>query len=194
MAKSNCSRRDEDGFSLIEVTIATGLFITALAALAQMFVIASQSNLRAKTTTFATALAQQKMEQLRSLSWGYDSLGLPVSDITTDTTVTPERPTGGTGLAPSPEGTLLSNVAGYVDYLDVNGNSLGGGTNVPAGTAYIRRWSIEPLPTNPNNTLILQVLVIRPGMNVAQSPAAGTTVAQGPDRAQLVSVKTRKTI
>ena len=31
-----------------------------------------------------------------------------------------------------------------------------------SSTVYVRRWSVEPLPTNPNNTLILQVLVVQP--------------------------------
>ena len=31
-------------------------------------------------------LAQQKMEQLRGLTWGFDTVGLPVSDYSTDTT------------------------------------------------------------------------------------------------------------
>jgi len=56
---------------------------------------------------------------------------------------------------------------------------------------YIRRWSIEPLPTNPNNTLVLQVLVTTVKR---ESEMAG---AQGPrrrmaDDALIVSVKTRK--
>ena len=65
------------------------------------------------------------------------------------------------GLPPSPGGTLATNTDGYVDYLDINGCVLGGGATPPAGTVFIRRWSVEPLPTNPNNTLILQVLVTR---------------------------------
>ena len=57
--------------------------------------------------------------------------------------------------------TLQANTNGYVDYLDHYGRTLGGGTVVPDNTAYIRRWSVEPLPTNPNNVIILQVLVTR---------------------------------
>src|SRR5207248_11217726 len=37
-----------------------------------------------------------------------------------------------------------------------------GATATPPGNAvYIRRWMIEPLPTNPNNTIVIQVLVTR---------------------------------
>ena len=54
---------------------------------------------------------------------------------------------------------------------------------------YIRRWSVEPLPTNPNNTLILQVLVF---LNRDRGDADAGNVARLPEEARLVSVKTRK--
>jgi hypothetical protein len=68
--------------------------------------------------------------------------------------------------------------------------SLGGGTTPPANTMYIRRWSIEPLPTNPNDTLVLQVLVTR----FRDRGAADTAVdvKRLPDEARIISVKTRK--
>ena len=51
-------------------------------------------------------------------------------------------------LTPSPAGALDRNTSGYVDYLDAYGRSLGGGESPPAGTVYVRRWSIERLPAN----------------------------------------------
>ena len=106
-------------------------------------------------------LAQQKMEQLRGLTWGFDVIGLPLSDTTSDLTVVPEQPQGGTGLTPSPEGSLGTNIDGYCDFLDGSANRSAAARSPPPGTAYIRRWSVEPLPTNPDNTMILQVLVTR---------------------------------
>jgi len=64
-------------------------------------------------------------------------------------------------LAVSPPGALVANVAGYVDYVDT----------------FVRRWSVEPLPGNPGNTIVIQVLVTR---------------AMTRGEARLVSVKTRK--
>jgi hypothetical protein len=49
---------------------------------------------------------------------------------------------------------------------------------------------VEPLPTNPNNTLILQVLVTR---RQDRGVADAGSVARLPDEARLVTVKTRKT-
>lgn len=163
---------------------------TALAALGQMFAISVANNRSARTGTYATVLAGQKMEQLRSLMWGYDSLALPLSDTSTNTALPVESPTGGTGLTPSPAGTLTINVAGYVDYIDQFGNIIGGGTTIPGKTTYIRRWSIEPLPSNPNNTLVLQV-VVTTLLNSGDADQPEST-RRLRDEARLVSVKTRK--
>ena len=80
---------------------------------------------------------------------------------------------------------------GYVDYVDKFGTSLGGGaTTAPAGTAYVRRWTVEPLPTNPNNTLILQVLVTPNGFRQAADQTVNNR--RNMQEARLISVKTRK--
>jgi hypothetical protein len=130
------------------------------------------------------------MEQLRGLEWGFDILGLPLSDTMTDTSVIPFT-NAGSGMSPSPAGALTRNTVGYVDYLDAYGNWIGSGASPPRGTVYIRRWSIEPLPTNPNNTLILQILVTR---LVDRGNADQGSVARFPADARLVSVKTRKAL
>jgi type II secretory pathway pseudopilin PulG len=188
LAKSK-SFHNDGGFSLVEVLIATSLLATSLVALAQLFAISVKNNAVAKNGTFTQVLAGQKMEQLRGLTWGFDPLGLPISDVATDTTVSPEVTTGGKGLAPSPSNTLQSNTDGYVDYLDPNGNALGGGTVVPDNASFIRRWFIEPLPTNPNNTLVIQVLVTR---RRNRGTADLGSVARAPEEARLITVKTRK--
>jgi type II secretory pathway pseudopilin PulG len=188
LAKYKFNKR-ESGFSLVETLVATTLLALALTSLAELFAVSVKNNAIAKNGTFTSILAAQKMEQLRGLTWGFDILGLPISDTATDTSVSPETPAGGTGLAPSPSNTLQANTNGYVDYLDATGGALGGGSVVPNNTAYIRRWMVEPLPTNPNNTLILQVLVTR---NQNRGTADAGSVARMPEEARLVTVKTRK--
>ncbi len=170
--------------------MALAIFLTGTVALAQLFIASTVANRSARGGTYATILAEQKMEQLRSLMWGYDLLGLPLSDTTTDVSAMPPT-NGGSGLSPSPAGSLTQNMAGYVDYLDQDGKWIGSGAAVPKGTVYIRRWSIEPLPTNPNNTLILQVLVTR---RTSRGTADQGSVARLPEEARLVTVKTRKTV
>jgi type II secretory pathway pseudopilin PulG len=188
LAKSRSSD-SAAGFSLVEVLIATMLLATALVMLAQLFVLSTQSNIGARNTTFTAVLAQQKLEELRALTWGFDTQGLPISDTSTNTAVSPETPAGGTGLAPSPAGSLGANTDGYVDYIGQFGDKLGGGAAPPANTVFVRRWSVEPLPSNPNNTLILQVLVFRNKERGAANDGAGTLL---PEEARLVTVKTRK--
>jgi len=154
-------RNNERGISLLEVVFAAGLVAGAFAALAQLFAFAAADTMSARSRSAATVLAAQKMEQLRGLAWVLDTSGTPVSDTTTDTAAPVESPAGGTGLSPSPAGTLRGNTAGYVDYLDRWGNSLGGGGTTPPGALYTRRWSITPLPDRPD-TLALQVVVTGP--------------------------------
>ena len=172
--------------------IAVGLMATALVTLAQMFGLSTRTNTSSRNTTYAAVLAEQKVEELRALTWGFDSSGLPLSDMTTNTAVSPETPTGGKGLDPSPLSALQENTDGYVDYIDNYGNKVGtGGTAPPEQAVYTRRWSITPLPTNPNNTLILQVLVT-PVANEASITAPQTTRKRMPGDSMLTSVRTRK--
>jgi hypothetical protein len=187
----------ESGFSIAEVIVATLVLSVGLIAITQLFILSTKTNKSARTSTFTVILAEQKMEQLRALTWGFDTAGLPVNDVVSDTTDTgtvagcSSPGTGaGTGLSPSPAGTLSQNMDGWVDYLDVNGCDLGGGGTAPKGTTYTRRWSVEPLPTNPSNTLILQVLVTT---RRNRGDADAGNVTRLPEEARLMSVKTRKT-
>ena len=148
------------GFSLIETVVALSLTAVALSALAHLFIASAQANADARRATFASVLAAQKMEQLRSL---------------------------GADLSPRPGGSLADNVEGLCDFLDERGRPLGSGVSPPTGTVYIRRWSIESLPSDPAETLLLQVMVVRrtwrgtPRGSGNNGPFAG---------ARLVSVKT----
>ena len=177
------------GFSLLEVMVATALLASSLVSLAQLFAMSTKSNIGSRNTTYAAVLAQQKLEELRSLAWGFDQNGLPISDITTNTTITPEDPNSGTGLSPSPQTSLGENTTGWVDFIDSFGNKLGTGSNPTASAIYTRRWMVSPLPTNPNNTLIIQVLVFR---NKDRGQADLGNVMRLPEEARMITVKTRK--
>jgi len=171
------------GFSLIEVLVATTVTTIGTLALAQLCVMSTRVNQDARATTLATVLASQKMEQLRALAWTSDALGVPISDLATDTTVVPHSPSGGTGLSASPPGTLGVSTPGYCDFLDENGRSLGGGTAPPSSTAFVRRWAIA---AGAADTLAIQVSVIRVG-----SPSTAGTVRR-PGEVRLVGIRARK--
>jgi type IV pilus modification protein PilV len=175
------------GFTLIEVLVATTLTTIGTLALAQLCVMAMRANQDARATTFATVLASQKMEQLRALAWTAAALGVPISDLATNTTVVPHLSSGGTGLSASPPGTLGMNTPGYCDFLDENGRTLGGGTALPSGTAFVRRWSIAPGPPAASDTLAIQISVIP----IGSRSVAGTAV-RAPDEVRVFGIRTRK--
>jgi hypothetical protein len=158
------------GFTLLEVLVATTLLFVAVASLAGLSVMATHANTHAKTTTFAALLAARKIEELRALPWGFDASGNPRSDA---------------GLAISPADALDRDTTGYCDFLDAAGALLSGGASPPAQTVFVRRWSIQPLPSNPANALVFQVVVRR-----LRSGTSGANVVFT-DEAALATVRTR---
>jgi len=188
-AKFNSNSR---GFSLVEVLISMGLLTAVSLGVAHLFALSTRANLIAKGQTSTTAMAEQKVEQLRGLTWGFDlqGQGLPFSDTTTNLAVYPPEHNG-SGLNPSPIDALEQNTAGFVDFLDGSGAWVGTGTTPPASAVYIRRWSIQPLPTNPNNTLVIQVLVTPIALEATRVQTAFTRTRMAGD-ALLVTVRTRK--
>jgi hypothetical protein len=180
----------EAGFSLLEAMIATGLLAGSIAFLGQMFAMSIASHSSARAGAYAAVLAAQRLEQLRGLTWSVGALGEPLSDLSTNLALPVQSPAGGTGLSHSPPNSLETNVEGYVDYVDQFGRILGGGSTVPDRALYIRRWSVEPLPANPNDTLVLQVVVKSRNRGAAGRDEGGAVDL--PSLARLMTVKTRK--
>jgi hypothetical protein len=179
----------ENGSTLIEVLIAMVIMVTGVLSMSQLFLISTMNNTSSRNDTYATVLAEQKLEQLRALAYGFDMAGLPVSDVDSDTSVSPTAPGGGTGLQPSPPTALQDNVPGFVDHLNAQGAIVGNGANAPPTAMYTRRWSVEPLPTNPNNTIVIQVLVTP---HRVRGTADQGNVARLLGESRVMTVKTRK--
>ena len=192
MAQARFNSSSSEGFSLVEVVISMGLLTAVSLGVAQLFAASTKANLVARGATSTTAIAEQKMEQIRSLTWGFDTdgLGLPVTDTTTNLAVYPPAQDG-TGLNPSPGGALEENTSGFVDFVDAHGVWVGTGTTPPPTAAFIRRWAITPLPTNPNNTIVIRVLVTPIANEQARVDSAFTRTRMAGDTL-LTSVKTRK--
>jgi prepilin-type N-terminal cleavage/methylation domain-containing protein len=150
--------RDESGFSLIEICVALLLLAILLNGVANLFIVSIRTTDAARVQGVATMLADQKVEELRGLAWAVDVNGQLVSDVTTDLSVEPATNAGG-GLRSSPASALDTNTTGYVDYLDTAGTWVGTGSSPPAAARYIRRWSIQALPEDPQGSVIVQVLV-----------------------------------
>ena len=192
LAESNSTRvTREGGFTLVEVLIAMLVMMIMSRGVAQLFGVAIRATQAARYQTSTATLASQKMEQLRGLTWGFDNngSGLPVTDTTSDLSREPFT-NSGTGLNPSPSNSLDVNTVGFVDYLDARGQWMGTGATPPATAMYIRRWNITPLPVNPNNSIILQVLVTTVVRERQVTP--GARRVRLADDALIMSVKTRK--
>lgn len=143
----------EDGTTLIEVIVASGILVTLMAGLMGLLGMSistteNQGHLAARTTEYA----QDKMEQLLTMSFG-DS----ISDSTVPLTSGGQMATTGTGLAVGGSYDPASPVTKYVDYLDQSGNLCGSpsaiaatppcaspvGTTPPTNWFYQRVWRVE---------------------------------------------------
>ena len=157
--------RDE-GFGLAEALVASGLLITLSVGLAHLTAMTSRAIERAAGESTGLLLAVQKMEQLRSLAWTHGRIWSAagagvVSDVTTNLTTDPPTPNG-RGLRLSPADALARNTPGYVDYLDHAGQWVGTGARPPAGTVFVRRWSVSGVAAARGDLLVLQVIVMPP--------------------------------
>lgn len=148
------------GFSLVEVLIALTVLILAVFGLAQLFVYAARAVHHGRALTTVTVLASQKLDQLRSLAFAYDTAGVRVTDTASDTTTVPESPAGGVGLSPSALASLDANTPGYCDFLDAAGRVVGAGLVAPRDAAFVRRWAIVPLPDDPQDSVLIHVRVL----------------------------------
>ena len=204
------SKRCEAGFSLPEVLISMVIMATALVGLANLFALSTRANFGGKGQTSTAALAEEKLEQLRALQWGFDNLGLPFNDTTTNLSMYPPT-SNGPGMTPAPQDAFDRNTLYWVDYLDEFGDCAvrqnpsirwdsvtnactQPGVTAPPSAVYVRRWTIDPLPINPNNSVILQVMVAsltndRIGMKTNSRPRSQYRV---PQETRLISLKTRK--
>jgi len=140
--RQTSKKQSQAGTTLLETMVALGLLLIIIVGVMSMTLAAiatteNQGHLAARTAEYA----QDKMEQLLSLSYG---------DTTSDTTVFPAANSGGTGLAVGGGLSPTAPVSGYADYLDASGNlltSVGGAA--PTGWFYVRVWQV----TNPSTNL-----------------------------------------
>src|SRR5215510_13248132 len=170
LTKTN--RKGEAGISLIETMIALGILMIISLGILTMAIVSmttteNQGHLAARTTEYA----QDKMEQLLGLQFtdGQSGAGLGTDTTSIDTVNnTYTLGTGGNGLLAGGSINTSAPSNGYVDYLDANGNPLGGGATRPANTFFIRAWQIT------NTSATLKTITVRvvavSGVNGASSP------------------------
>jgi hypothetical protein len=142
------TRKSQAGLTVMETVIALGMLVVVATGVMGLAAVAvstteTQGHLAARTAEYS----QDKMEQLLALKF---CDGGTSGTSGSDTTVFPAVVGNGTGLAgcsdmtngvPQGGGGLSTTAptAGYVDYLDANGNLVGSAAN----WEYIRVWQIS---------------------------------------------------
>lgn len=163
------SRQLEGGVTLIETMVASLLLMIVVAGLLPVFTMGLRSTeQQGDVATRTTEYADDKMESLVNLLF---------TDGQTDTTVFPAGNAGGTGLGGAMAGNATvgsvapaAAVAGYVDYLDFNGNLLASAT----GADYVRQWSITADATATLKTIAVSATSLKAGGAMGVTPS--TTV------------------
>lgn len=142
--------KDEKGFTIIEVAVASIITTVGLMFLATLFTLAMSQNKLIKQFTSTTMLAQQKLEELNAIERN-----------------DPRMVIGG-------DLTESLKKAGYNDqtYVDDKGTV---STTIPAGESanYRRYWKIEPDPTL-NQAVIISVRVVAVRASRGRTPEETT--------------------
>ena len=132
----------DTGFTLLETVVATGVLVTALAGLVQLFALTARSTREAGDQTAVLSAAQDKIEVLRSLTFGYGPLGEAITDP---------------GLAPT-GGSLGSDTPGFADHLNLSGEVVDADRH-GHGAVWTRRWRMTPVDDFVPEALVIEVCV-----------------------------------
>lgn len=133
---------------MFETLVASSILVTALAGIAQLFVLGTHLTRGASVSGRALVTAQQKLELLRGLAFTYDDGGAPVT---------------ASGLAASPPSSLDEDIEGHVDWVDDDAEA----GDTPKGAAFVRRWRVSSLAGSAD-LIALEVCVFKP-------PASGVS-------------------
>lgn len=139
------SESTHDGFTLLETVVATGILVTAIAGIAHLLALSVRSTDAAGTEAAALTAARDKIENLRSLAFGYGPLGEPLTDP---------------GLASSAGDTLAEDTPGYVDYVNAAGKVVDVGAD-EHGAAFTRRWRVTTIDYFVPEALAIETCVFR---------------------------------
>ena len=151
------------GFTLFETLVATSILVTALAGVAQLFILGTQLTRQAGRSGMALVAAQDKIESLRGQAFTYDTDGVAVT---------------APALQPSPPETLSADTEPYVDWLDMDGAQRDSADDA----ILIRRWRVSSLGATTPDAIAIEVCVFR---------VPGTADPRGAD-ACLSTIRTRQ--
>ena len=138
---------------MFETIVATGILVTALAGIAQLFVLSTHLTRRASASGVALVAAQDKLESLRGQTFSYSDEGASLT---------------ASALQTSPSTSLDEDVEANVDWLDTAGHV----SDTAAGAAFVRRWRISPIAESPPETIAIEVCVFKAPVGDADHRAA----------------------
>jgi len=176
-SKLRTAQRKQAGGSIVETMIASVILLIGIVPVMALFTVAAGKNAsQGDIATRTVEYSQDKTEQLLALSF---------NDGSTDTAVYPAAAAGGQGLG----GTMAASstvggtnpaapVAGYVDYLDFDGNL------VPnSGAAfYTRVWSISTDATGFLKTIQVVTAAKSAGGDSGKPPSTTVVSAKASSR------------
>jgi type II secretory pathway pseudopilin PulG len=152
------------GFTLFETLVATGILVTALAGIAQLFILATHLTRQSNTSGAALVAAQDKLEVLAGLTFEYAADGAAITDAS---------------LEMSPPSSLDEDTESFVDWLDASGEPRGDSDDA----VFVRRWRVSSISHDEPESVAIEVCVFR-------MPADGVN-ARGAD-ACLSTIRTRQ--
>ena len=130
------------GFTLFETLIATGVLVTVLAGVAQLFILSTRLTREAGRSGVALAAAQDKLESLRAKAFAYGDLGEPVTDPAMEVTAFD---------------SLAEDIDPFVDALDHAGSVIEDFDEA----AYVRRWRVSAIADSAPPAIAIEVCVFR---------------------------------
>ncbi|MFN8059711.1 MAG: prepilin-type N-terminal cleavage/methylation domain-containing protein [Vicinamibacterales bacterium] len=183
-----CGSTQARGFSLVEVVVALAVFVGLALVCLALVRSARDASLEGRRMSATTRLAAAKLDQLLAASWHVETDAGGVWRAATDAQTafaSGRLGSGGVGIRPGPRTSAWDTSAGYVDFLDADERFVAGGTGVPAGAAYVRRWSISYPPGLSPDIVVFEVRV------TAVPTDTSTVRPRGPSEARLVGAKIR---
>lgn len=134
------------GFTLLETLVATGILVTALAGVAQLFILGTHLTRQANASGAALVAAQGKLEVLGGLSFNYAADGSAITDPS---------------LEASPASSLDEDADGFVDWLNTSGEA----SDSPDEAVFARRWRVSSIGDQPDS-IAVEVCVFRMPANI----------------------------
>jgi type II secretory pathway pseudopilin PulG len=161
-------RRGEEGFTLIELAVAIGLFGLVLLSMSLLFDRAVETTRRVQSDQIGKTLAQEKLEEARSLAFFISQKTNP-NDVDLLDRYFPDD----VNVNPTPTGAVgtYDGTAGVYAFTSTD-------TLLQAGVTYTRATTVQLVAINSDGTLSIQAPVPGYDSNIADSDDPGPRAAK----------------